>query len=649
MRCWPIDMNGPAGIHWRLVGTSGLLALLVVATIACSGSEETGLSPTGVGVSTTEGTAETPVDDTAVPTITPDPMVRDGTVATVGAVPALTDAPAPVPTPTLREVVPIEAVAPVAVVTIDTNTTPTSIPTPTATPTAVPTASPDMLEAERADRAVLIALYNATNGANWVGVRNWLSDAPIDKWSGVSTYGTSRVIELRLWGRNLVGQIPSELGNLTYLRELNLGQNVLSGPIPPELAKLTNLDELYLSSQRTKPLTGCIPAELLLVHQNDLVSLRAPVCGAVGGSAASDRDALIALYNATDGANWEHNDNWLSDAPVSEWFGVETDASGRVIRLFLGGNELSGPIPTELGDLTNLGYLALSNNQLTEPIPPELGNLTSLTTLRLSGNRLSGPIPPEMGNFTGILRLELSDNQLTGPIPPEMGKLAYLRFLFLGGNQLSGTIPTELRNIVYLAHAFLRGNQLSGCIPAEWQSVVPHNNDFAQMGLPFCEKVPAPGGSNLSGDGAVLEALYNATDGENWLFRYKWLSDAPIGEWYGVTADEEGRVIGLVLDGNLLSGEIPTKLGQLSELKWLALGRNRLVGEIPGELGGLTNVVALSLSSNQLTGFVPPELGDLANLKFLILSKNRLTGCIPAGLEDIPTNDLPRVDLPSCQ
>ena len=48
-----------------------------------------------------------------------------------------------------------------------------------------------------------------------------------------------------------------------------------------------------------------------------------------------DRGALEALYNATDGPNWLNNDNWLSDAPLGEWYGVDTDASGRVTGLVL--------------------------------------------------------------------------------------------------------------------------------------------------------------------------------------------------------------------------------------------------------------------------------------------------------------------------
>ena len=72
------------------------------------------------------------------------------------------------------------------------------------------------------------------------------------------------------------------------------------------------------------------------------------------GDAATDRAALVALYNATDGANWLNNGNWLSNAPMGEWHGVTTDSDGRVTHLNLRHNQLTGEIPEELGNLTNL-------------------------------------------------------------------------------------------------------------------------------------------------------------------------------------------------------------------------------------------------------------------------------------------------------
>ena len=142
--------------------------------------------------------------------------------------------------------------------------------------------------------------------------------------------------------------------------------------------------------------------------------------------------------------------------------------------------------------------------------------------------------------------------------------------------------------------------------------------------------------------------MYHSTGGPSWDANTNWLSDRPIGEWHGVTTNNNGRVIELSLNGNQLTGEIPTELGGLSNLTGLVLVVNQLTGEIPSELGRLSNLTRLSLGRNQLTGEIPPELGGLSNLTLLILHGNQLTGCIPEGLRDIAENDLVELNLPDC-
>ena len=109
-------------------------------------------------------------------------------------------------------------------------------------------------------------------------------------------------------------------------------------------------------------------------------------------SATTERGALIALYQATGGANWTRSDNWLTDKPLSAWYGVTTDAGGRVTELRLPNIGLSGPLP-DLSALTNLTRLYLGSNQLSGTIPPELSNLANLEVLMLAGNQLSGCAP----------------------------------------------------------------------------------------------------------------------------------------------------------------------------------------------------------------------------------------------------------------
>ena len=138
-----------------------------------------------------------------------------------------------------------------------------------------------------------------------------------------------------------------------------------------------------------------------------------------------DRAALVALYGATDGPNWTSNENWLTDAPLGEWYGVDTDASGRVVKLELN-SQLFGTVPAALGYLAALEHLDLGNNVWTGPIPSQLGNLTALKFLDLStaleavdlGWGLTDTIPAELGNLAALEHLDLANNQLVGPDPP---------------------------------------------------------------------------------------------------------------------------------------------------------------------------------------------------------------------------------------
>ncbi|GAB5520406.1 MAG: hypothetical protein RhofKO_26570 [Rhodothermales bacterium] len=180
----------------------------------------------------------------------------------------------------------------------------------------------------------------------------------------------------------------------------------------------------------------------------------------------TDAQALVAFYNATGGPNWSTNTNWLQ-GPVSTWHGV-TVTGGRVSSLVLQGNNLTGAIPAEIGQLTDLGVLDLHSNQLSGAIPAEIGQLSGLLTLNLRHNQLTGQIPVEIGQLTGLLNtLVLNNNQLTGQIPTEIGQLRNLFVLSLNDNQLSGAIPREVGRMERLSALFLSDNQLSGAIPSE--------------------------------------------------------------------------------------------------------------------------------------------------------------------------------------
>ena len=405
-----------------------------------------------------------------------------------------------------------------------------------------------------------------------------------------------------------------------------------------------------------------------------------------------ERDALVALYEATGGPNWANNDNWLTEAPLDQWHGVAVNDVGSVSALDLHRNRLEGELPVELSRLVNLTELDLSGNQFTGGLPNWLGDLTSLTALRLGGqffsrsgftgeipselanltnltelylgdNQLSGEIPSALGRLTGLTRLflnrnqlsgeipwglgrlvklttlDLGDNQLSGEIPPELGDLTGLTRLFLNGNQLSGEIPPELGNLTNLTRLFLNGNQLSGEIPWELGRLVKLTTlDLGDNQLSG-EIPPELGdltgltrlflnGNQLSGE--IPPELGNLTNLTRLFLNGNQLS--------GEIPWELGRLVKLTtleLGDSQLGGDVPWALGRLTGLTRLALSRNQLSGEIPPELGNLTNLTELYLGDSQLSGEIPPELGRLINLQVLTLSRNQLSGEIPPELGNL--------------
>ena len=290
---------------------------------------------------------------------------------------------------------------------------------------------------------------------------------------------------------------------------------------------------------------------------------------------AAQRAALVALYNATDGPNWSRRDNWLTDQPLSTWYGVSTDANGNVTWLFLGSNNLSGSIP-DLSALTSLRKLDLLVNDLSGSIP-DLSALTNLSELRLENNQFSGPIP-DPSALTNLTYLHLGSNRLTGSIP-DLSALTKLSYLDLGGNQLSGSIP-DLSALTSLVSLFLHNNELSGAIPS-----LSALTRLEQMNL---------GNNKLSGQIPSLRTLTELRELSIW--------------------------------GTRISGPIPD-LSALTELINLYLYDNELSGSVP-DLSALTNLRNLYLNGNQLTGPIP-DLRPFTKLEGASFEGNQL--CLPAG------------------
>ncbi|MDE2752100.1 MAG: Ig-like domain-containing protein [Gemmatimonadota bacterium] len=485
------------------------------------------------------------------------------------------------------------------------------------------------------DRAALLALYNATDGPNWVNNKNWLTDAPLGEWYGVETDVSGRVVRLDLGGRwdedsrqwilhGLTGPLPPELGNLGSLTVLELGSNALSGSIPPQLGDLVNLRRLDLGRNA---LSGRIPPQLgnlaslgnLRLDNNDLTGSIPPELGtlaqltslqlgnnSLGGQIPPELGTLANLRNLRLMFN-----NLTGAIPP------ELGDLSNLAQMWLAGNNLSGSTPRGIGDLANLESLRVDFNSLAGPIPPELGNLPNLRELGIERNSLSGSIPPELGQLAQLGYMVLNFNRLTGPIPPELGQLDSLRVLHLGWNQLTGPVPSELGQLLNLTELMLRHNELLvGALPESLTALealdwlffdgtglcAPATTGF-QLWLQGVEHVfgenRCPHGAE--GDRSALGAIYQWTNGDGWKNNENWLGDGSLNEWYGVTTDTAGRVTRLELSGNNLSGILPAEAGDLVYLEDLTLSENvALDGELPLRMLQLTFLSTLRLDDTNL-------------------------------------------------
>ena len=226
-------------------------------------------------------------------------------------------------------------------------------------------------------------------------------------------------------------------------------------------------------------------------------------------------------------------------------------------------NGLTGSIPPEIGNLTNLERVILNNNGLTGSIPPEIGNLTNLESLEVANNQLTGSIPSEIENLVNLTTVYLPDNQLTGDIPNEIWNLTNLEWIEISDNQLTGSIPSEIENLNNLVQLHLEGNQLTGSIPSEIGNLL-----------------------NLS-----------------------WV-DISDNQLTGSIPSEIGNLTGLTrlfLEDNQLTGPIPIEIGNFTDLLILRLHSNQLTGSIPVTLCNLSN---LEWSSTDLGGYVSTLFGN---------------------------------------
>ena len=328
-----------------------------------------------------------------------------------------------------------------------------------------------------------------------------------------------------------------------------------------------------------------------------------------------------------------------NDGEIELWdncYGIDA-----TYELNLSGQGLTGSIPNEISQLSNLMFLDLSNNDLEGTIPQEIVSMETLLGFNLSQNSLSGSIPEELGNLTNLMAMDLSYNQLGGSIPSSIGNMTGLVECALNHNQFTGELPNELGQLVFLSEFHANDNQFTGIIPeAICESGISFNNplNFNIDGNSFCPPYPDciepfTGNQDVLGCVGVFElfdSLYYAAE----VIELD-LSNSGLSGSLSPNIGNFTNLVSIDLSQNALTGSIPPEIGDLEGLEYLNLSQNELTGPIPPEIGNLSNLKELKLYVNSLSGVLPSSIGNLASLEYFNVFNNQITGRVPAELGNI--------------
>ncbi|XP_077225766.1 receptor kinase-like protein Xa21 [Tasmannia lanceolata] len=455
---------------------------------------------------------------------------------------------------------------------------------------------------------------------------------------------------LYLGPNHLAGSIPPQLGNVSSLISLFLGGNSLVGHIPDDLARINNLKWIILSSNLLSgTVPSSFYNNLSSIEQFALTNnhLHGTLPPNIGFSLPKLKYLLLAgnqftghipnsLSNVSS-LEWFGMDNNQFSGPVPEnigWaknllrFGLSYNYLGlgraddlkfitsltncnNLNELFLQRNHFAGPLPNSIANLsTHLYRLSIGENQISGTIPSQIGNLINLQSLAIYSTFITGSIPTSIGMLQNLQELYLVHNSLSGKIPYNIGNITQLTDLYLGYNNLQGSIPLSLANCTKLLELFLSRNNLTGTIPKQiiGLSSISIALDLSQNY--FTGSLPSEVGNlkNLE----ELDVSQNKLSGEipSTLANCKSMRE-------------------LYMHGNAFRGDVSSVFTTLTSIELLDLSYNNFSGKIPKYLERFKFLQYLNLSFNNFEGEVPKQ-GAFGNASAISVTGNdNLCGGIP--------------------
>ncbi|KAI3470539.1 hypothetical protein Pfo_027202 [Paulownia fortunei] len=434
------------------------------------------------------------------------------------------------------------------------------------------------------DQSSLLALkFHITSDPYNVLTNNWTTKTSFCSWIGVTCDSRhNRVSELDISEMGLVGSIPPEIGNLSFLVHLNMRDNFFYGPIPPSIFNMSSLEVIVLTNNS---LSGNLPVDIC---RHSLRRLR-----------------VLRLSE----------NKFYGEIPSS------LDQCSQLQEISLIYNNFTGNVPREIGNMTRLEALLLTSNNFNE----EIGRLNNLRKLGMSHNKLKGHLPSTIFNISSLEMIIISNNMLTGSIP-KIEKLNSSNFLALSRNQFSASITPTICNLSNLNSLWLVANHFSGTIPCKigdlkmLQDFVVADNKLSGN-IPwelFTTNIIHIEVSNNNFEGSIPECLGNLSK----------------------------SLQVLQLKENHLNSLIPTTFTKGCLLETLNLNGNKLEGTLPKSLVNCGKLQVIDIENNEIQDMFPFWMETLPELRVLILKYNRFNGTIlPASKTKVPFPKLQVFDI----